>query len=78
MEKIEHWCIEITKENSLIVGAYFNEKLEIKSCYTDWFNHKNYNNGKYLTSHNSSKKPITSGESKSFASVKVKGKKLTT
>ena len=71
MKKIEHWCIKITKENSLIVGEYFNKKLEIQSCYTDWFNHENYNHGKYLTSHNLIKKPISKNVNESVANFQL-------
>jgi hypothetical protein len=76
MERIEHWCIKITKENSLIVGAYFEKHYE-KGNYSDWFN-KRCNLNHYLCSHNDIEQELNPKSNGSFSSLNPRGKKLTT
>lgn len=73
----EKWCIEVTKENSLIVGEYFKIAA---STYKDWArNNSVWEEGWiYLNSLNSYNEPVQKSASSTFSSSIPEGQLLTT
>ena len=77
----EKWCIEVTKENSLIVGEYF--KI-VSPVYVDWWKtevslqNPYRNSRKFLRSHNDHKNPVIKESESSFSSSEIEGQLLTT
>lgn len=76
----EKWCIEVTEENSLIVGEYF--KI-VSSVYENWWETEvNLNMDrkptKFLRSHNDYNNPVIKGSESSFSSSEIEGQLLTT
>lgn len=62
----EKWCIEINAFNQKIVGEYFSI---VSICYSNW----DFNDKKYLCSHNSSGQPISNKAEHFFASKNPRG-----
>lgn len=71
----EYWCIEVTEENSLLIGEYFSI---VSQVYTDWYKRKINGKRKYLRSHNDQKQPIIKGADSSFSNHIPQGLVLTT
>lgn len=75
----EKWCIEVTKENSLIVGEYFKV---VSSVYENWWEkeivHRGVRHRKFLRSHNDNDEPVIKGSDSSFSSLDLEGQLLTT
>lgn len=74
----EKWCIEVTEENSLIVGEYFKVVSPVYENWsgTGWLEGPERRN--YLTSHNTKNRPVDKNSSANFSSKYPKGQILTT
>jgi len=69
----EYWCIEVTEQNSDIVGEYFGN---ISDVYKSWS--KRMIKGKYLRSHNDENQIAKKGSNASFSNHEPVGLELTT
>lgn len=70
------WCIEVTEENSLIVGEYFKV---VSSIYENWQTGVEAGTGRdFLRSHNDQNQKVTIGSVSSFSSNHPEGQILTT
>lgn len=75
----DEWSIKVTKENSLLVGKYFEKA---SGCYSNWYSEgvgDLYQVGwKYLKSRNGAGETVEKSSHSSFSSMKPWGQLLTT